>query len=458
MKKGLKEIVFIIDRSIAMCGLDDAVVREFNFMLKEQQALEGEALVTTVLFNDRYELFHDRIEIRAAEYLTGEDYAVRRNAALLDAIGKSMHKFRKVRYGTKEEFRAEKVLFIIITGSVDNASSGYTEEMIRQRITYREQKYGWEFVFFGANMDAAAEAGKIGIAANRAKGYSADAAGIRTAFAAVSSILTAFRKDSFSSCEENKVIGKHDDDIAQQAADDLISKFNAARNVTFTFEELLRNSYKQAEDSAKETLRNHLGSNIVFTGTWAETADVRELEEEELLEGELSASVFTIGCYAVRIAECLYVEDDSIGVHFRERVPAGSDKIIECQNEHKRIIQAAADGYEFTEGISTMEDGVRVVTEVSAMYSYGSEASVNCWHNICMAARSFRWAESIDYICTVKRDDTIPDGQAALFVLNKYVGDSFGIEHWYRFTPDCQVKEYRISGYGGQVDTGAWEL
>jgi len=369
-----------------------------------------------------------------------------------------MHKLRKVRHGTKEEFRAEKVMFIIITGSVDNASSGYTEEMIRQRITYRKQRYGWEFVFFGANMNAAAEAGKIGIAANRARDYSADAAGIHTAYTAVSSILTAFRKDSFSSCEENKVTGKTDDDIVQQALGDLMSKFDAARNVTFTVEGLLRNSYKQAEDSAKETLRNHLGPDIIFTEIWAEVADVRELEEEELLEGELSASVFMVGCYAVRIAECLYVEDDSIGVHYRERVPAGSDKIIERRNKRRRIRQAAVDGFAMTEGISIMEDGVRIVTELSAMYNHGSETSVNCWHNICMAACSARWAESIDYICTVKRNDTVPDGQAALFVLNKYVGDSFGVEQWYKFTPDCRVKEYRISGYGGQGDTGAWEL
>lgn len=454
MKNGLKEVVFIIDRSIAMCGLHDAVVKEFNSMLEEQQSLEGKALVTTVLFHDRCELFHDRIDIRAAESLTGVDYTVRGNAALLDAIGKSIHKFRKVWHGKKAEFRTEKVMFIIITGRVDNASSRYTEEMIRQRITYREQKYGWEFVFFGANMDAAAEAGKIGIAANRAKDYSADAAGISTVYTAVSSILTAFRKDNFSSCEENTEIGESDDDITQQAADNLISKFYVAQNVTFTFEELLRDSYKQAEDSARKTLRNHLGPNIVFTGTWAEVADMRELEEEELLEGEISASVFTVGYYAVRIAECLYVEDVSVGVYYTERVSAESNKIMECRNEHKRIRQAADDGYGFTKGISTMEEGVRIVTEVSAIYGSQSGTAVDSWQNICMAAPDHEGSGSIEYICTVKKDDTISDGQAVLFILKHLERSSDSVEIWYKFTPDGKVEQYRVD----DSKVAGWEL
>ena len=114
MNRKLTEFVLIIDSSKAMRGLEDAVTEGFNSTLRELQAAEGEALITTMLFNDRYELFHDRTELQAAAPLTERDYVVRGGTALLDAIGRAMHKFRWIRHGTKAEFRAEKVLFIIM--------------------------------------------------------------------------------------------------------------------------------------------------------------------------------------------------------------------------------------------------------------------------------------------------------------------------------------------------------
>ena len=193
MKNGLTELVFIIDRSGSMSGLEDDTIGGYNSMLKEQQAVEGEAVVTTVLFDDEYELLHDRTNIQAIAPLTQEDYTVGGNTALLDAIGMTIHKIRKAQRATQEEFRAEKVLFIIITDGHENASRHYTADMIRKRIEHQRQKYGWEFLFFGANMDAIVEAGKIGIAADRAQNYQADAFGTQSAYTAMSAMSTAFR-------------------------------------------------------------------------------------------------------------------------------------------------------------------------------------------------------------------------------------------------------------------------
>ena len=195
MKKGLTELVFIIDRSGSMSGLEEDTIGGFNAMLQEQQEVDGEAVVTTVLFDDRYELLHDRISIQAVAPLTRKDYTVRGGTALLDAIGRTIHKIRKVQRTVREDFRAEKVLFIIITDGQENASRHYTVDMIKERIEHQRQKYGWEFIFFGANMDAIAEAGKIGIAADRARNYSADAFGTQSAYTAMSAISSAFRKN-----------------------------------------------------------------------------------------------------------------------------------------------------------------------------------------------------------------------------------------------------------------------
>jgi len=155
--------------------------------------VEGDAFLTTVLFDDRYELLYDHVDIQSAAPLTREDYTVRGSTALLDAIGMTIHKIKKIQRNTSEESRAEKVLFIIITDGHENASRHYTADMIRDRIEHQKQKYGWEFIFFGANMDAIAEAAKIGIHANRARNYTADSLGTQSAYFAMSAISSAFR-------------------------------------------------------------------------------------------------------------------------------------------------------------------------------------------------------------------------------------------------------------------------
>ena len=193
MKKGLTELVFIIDRSGSMGGLESDTIGGFNAMLKEQQSVDGDAVVTTVLFDDKYELLHDRIEIRAVAPLTDKDYTVRGTTALLDALGRTIHKIREVQKHTAENYRAEKVLFVIITDGQENASREYSAERIKRRIERQKEKYGWEFIFFGANMDAVMEAGKLGISADRAQNYCADAVGTSVAYTAMSGFSTAYR-------------------------------------------------------------------------------------------------------------------------------------------------------------------------------------------------------------------------------------------------------------------------
>ena len=193
MKKGLTEMVFIIDKSGSIEGLEKDTIGGFNAMLKEQQSVDGDAVVTTVLFDDKYELLHDRIEIRAVAPLTDKDYTVRGTTALLDALGRTIHKIREVQKHTAENYRAEKVLFVIITDGQENASREYSAERIKRRIERQKEKYGWEFIFFGANMDAVMEAGKLGISADRAQNYCADAVGTSVAYTAMSGFSTAYR-------------------------------------------------------------------------------------------------------------------------------------------------------------------------------------------------------------------------------------------------------------------------
>ena len=194
MQKGLTELVFIVDRSGSMAGLEKDTIGGFNAMLKEQAELEGEARVTTVLFDNQYRLLHDRIDIRAVAPLTEKDYRVGGGTALLDAIGRTIKKIRAVQKQTAEEYRAEKVLFVIITDGEENSSRKYSAEQIKECIEHQKEKYGWEFVFFGANMDAVLEASKLGIAAEFARGWLANAAGTAMAYNDMSAIMAEIRK------------------------------------------------------------------------------------------------------------------------------------------------------------------------------------------------------------------------------------------------------------------------
>ena len=193
MKKGLTELVFILDRSGSMAGLESDTIGGFNAMLEKQKKVEGEATVTTVLFDDRYELLHDRIAIGGIRPLTGEQYYVRGCTALLDAVGRTIGKIANVQKNTSEEERAEKVIFVITTDGLENASREYSREQVRRMIEKEQEQYGWEFLFLGANMDAVSEGASLGIRAERAATYECSSAGLSDNYQAVSCFLEQAR-------------------------------------------------------------------------------------------------------------------------------------------------------------------------------------------------------------------------------------------------------------------------
>lgn len=192
MKKDLTELVFILDKSGSMAGLERDTIGGFNAMLAKQKQVEGECRITTVLFDNRYELLHDRIDIRAVSPMTEREYQVGGSTALLDAVGRTIHKLVGVQKNTAEEYRAGNVMFVIITDGEENASREYSPQRIKAMIE-EEKKQGWEFVFLGANIDAVETAGRFGISADRAVDYVPDSAGTELNFQMMSEAVTAFR-------------------------------------------------------------------------------------------------------------------------------------------------------------------------------------------------------------------------------------------------------------------------
>lgn len=193
MKTNITELVFILDRSGSMSGLEDDTIGGYNSMLKKQQEEQGEAIVTTVLFDDKYELLHDRINIKGVKPITDKDYYVRGCTALLDAIGKTISKIGNAQKHTSEEQRADKVMFVITTDGMENASSEYNYEKIRSMVKRQKEKYGWEFIFLGANIDAISTAEKFGISSDRAANYHADSDGTALNYQVVSNVVSEFR-------------------------------------------------------------------------------------------------------------------------------------------------------------------------------------------------------------------------------------------------------------------------
>lgn len=194
MKNNLTELVFILDRSGSMAGLESDTIGGYNAMLKKQQETEGEVIVTTVLFDDKYELLHDRINLKAIAPITEKEYYVRGTTALLDAVGKTINKIVAVQKHTAEEYRADKVLFVITTDGMENASREYSYEQIRRMVERQKEKYGWEFIFLGANIDAVETAGRFGIDAGNAANYHADSEGVQLNFQVLSEVITGVRE------------------------------------------------------------------------------------------------------------------------------------------------------------------------------------------------------------------------------------------------------------------------
>ena len=193
MKKNLTELVFILDRSGSMSGLENDTIGGFNAMIEKQKREAGEAYVSTVLFDNHREVIHDRVDIQKVEPMTREQYYVRGSTALLDAVGKSIRHIANVHKYAREEDRPEKTLFIITTDGMENASHEYSYERVRKMIEHEKDKYGWEFIFLGANIDAAKEAARFGIDESRAANYHADSVGTAVIYEAMSEAVCSVR-------------------------------------------------------------------------------------------------------------------------------------------------------------------------------------------------------------------------------------------------------------------------
>ena len=193
MMKNLTEIVFILDRSGSMAGLEDDTIGGFNAMIEKQKNEEGDAFVSTILFDNYIEVIHDRVDIRKVRPMTRRDYYVRGCTALLDAVGRTIRHIGNVHKYAREENRPEKTLFVITTDGMENASREYSYERVRRMIEHEKEKYGWEFIFLGANIDAAREAARFGITEDRAVNYHADSVGTAVIYEAVSEAVCNVR-------------------------------------------------------------------------------------------------------------------------------------------------------------------------------------------------------------------------------------------------------------------------
>lgn len=181
--------------------MENDTIGGYNTLLEKQKAVSGECFITTVLFNNNFEILHDRIDIKAVSKITDKEYCVGGSTALLDAIGRTINKIGNAQKHTAEEYRAEKVMVVIITDGEENSSREYSAERVKQMIEHEKTKYGWEFIFLGTNIDAVQTAGRFGIGVDRAVDYLADSEGTNLNFRAMSAAVTEFRENQTISNE-----------------------------------------------------------------------------------------------------------------------------------------------------------------------------------------------------------------------------------------------------------------
>ena len=193
MRKDLTELVFIIDRSGSMSGLESDTIGGFNSMIRKQKQAEGEALISTVLFDNVSEVLHDRVSVKDIQPMTEHDYTVRGTTALLDAIGGAIHHIGNVHKYARQEDVPEHTMFVITTDGMENASRYYSSDKVKKMIERQKVKYGWEFLFLGANIDAVETASHFGIGADRAVNYNCDSEGTALNYEVVSDAICSVR-------------------------------------------------------------------------------------------------------------------------------------------------------------------------------------------------------------------------------------------------------------------------
>lgn len=189
----LTELVYILDRSGSMAGLENDTVGGFNSMIEKQKKESGRAVISTVLFDHEREVLHDRVGLDTVEPMTDKNYYVRGSTAFFDAVGFAIHHIGNVHKYARKEDVPSKTLFVIVTDGFENSSRFYSAGRVKQMIKRQKEKYGWEFIFIGANMDAAESAGNIGISPELAANYCPDAAGTHVLYENISAAVSNVR-------------------------------------------------------------------------------------------------------------------------------------------------------------------------------------------------------------------------------------------------------------------------
>ena len=192
-KNGITELVFILDRSGSMSGLESDTIGGFNGMIKKQKKQKGECFVSTVLFDDISEVLHDRVKLSEIRPMTDREYTVRGCTALIDAIGGAIHHIGNIHKYARNEDVPEHTIFVITTDGMENASHKYDSDQVKKMIERQKEKYGWEFIFIGANIDAVETASHYGINPDRAVNYHADAMGTKCLYDNVSDVVLSVR-------------------------------------------------------------------------------------------------------------------------------------------------------------------------------------------------------------------------------------------------------------------------
>lgn len=211
--KNTTELVFILDRSGSMSGLEKDTVGGFNSMISKQKTEDGEALVSTVLFDNKSVVIHDRIPLDDVPPMTEKEYFTRGCTALLDALGDAIHHIGNIHKYARREDVPEKTLFVITTDGFENASRRYDYDTVRAMIERQKEKYGWDFLFLGANIDAVAEARRFGIDADRAVDYKCDEEGTALNFSVISDVVCGVRSNGRIESDWKKQI---DDDVKKR--------------------------------------------------------------------------------------------------------------------------------------------------------------------------------------------------------------------------------------------------
>ena len=205
---GITELIFILDRSGSMSGLEKDTIGGFNSMIEKQKKQDGECYVSTVLFDNESEVIHDRIKLSEIRPMTEDDYYVRGCTALIDAIGGAIHHIGNIHKYARPEDVPEHTMFIITTDGMENASHRYTSDRVKCMIERQKEKYSWEFLFIGANIDAVETAAQYGIGSDRAVNYNADEKGTKILYATVSESICQMRANAPLQSDWSKEINK----------------------------------------------------------------------------------------------------------------------------------------------------------------------------------------------------------------------------------------------------------